>query len=128
MIVNRFESTLLCPVEIDWLPTIDFGNEEDPGNPSFDAGARLAILFNFAATPEKETHLTLHQTLSSQAPNPVEFVILDTTRFDHTAADFPDAGKRRVDRLAAWEKLFSGTKVQFLLTGGDSMPSSSSES
>lgn len=128
VIVNRIESTLQCPVEIDWLPTIDFGNEEDPVNPSFDAGSRLAILFNFAATPEKETHLTLHQTLSGQAPNPVDYVILDTTGFDHTAADFPDAGKRRDDRLTAWEKLFSGTKVQFLLTGGDSVPSSSSES
>ena len=128
VIVNRFESTLQCPVEIDWLPTIDFGNEEDPGNPPFDAGSRLAILFNFAATPEKETHLTLHQTLSGQAPKPVEFVILDTTGFDLKAADFPDAEKRRDERLVAWEKLFSGTKVQFLLTGGDSVPSSSSES
>jgi len=128
VIVSRFESALQCPVKIEWLPTVEFGSEEAPVDLLLEDSARQALLFNFAATPEKETHLTLHQTLSGEASKPVEYIVLETSSFDEKAADFPDVAKRHSERLRAWERLFSGTNVQFLLTGSESMASSSIES
>jgi hypothetical protein len=122
------ESAFKSPVEVEWLSPIPFGSEEDPADLTLDSNATAAILFNFASTPESETHLALHQTLSGQAPNPVEYLILDTKNFDLKASDFPDSAKRRSDRLEAWQRLFSGANnVHFLLTADESVASSSSD-
>ena len=105
------------PVEITWAPAIPFG-EEDLVEVSDDEISTVP-LFNFASTPEKETHLALLQALLGNGADPVEnrnnrveSLLLDTTSFDRKADSFADAQKRRDDREAAWERLLGGSSIE----------------
>ncbi len=117
-IVGSLEFRFQCPIEVHWSAPVPFGEEESPADlENAEDEAILIPLFSFASTPEKETHLDLFRTLSSAAPNPVEFILLDTTAFDEKSMNFPDAEQRRAGRLEAWNLLFTDEKVHFLLTG-----------
>lgn len=107
---NCLETLHERPVEITWMPTIPFGEEEEISPP--DANDSIFPLFNFASTPEEETHLTLLQTLSGEGLNRVPYLLLDTTAFDRKADSFADAEKRRSDRERAWELLLQRTQIE----------------
>jgi hypothetical protein len=107
---NCLETLHERPVEITWMPTIPFGEEEEVTPP--DESDSLFPLFNFASTPEEETHLTLLQTLSGEELNRVPFLLLDTTSFDRKADSFADAEKRRSDREKAWKLLLQRTQIK----------------
>tara|TARA_R110002096_G_scaffold397401_2_gene593324 strand:+ start:3160 stop:4623 length:1464 start_codon:yes stop_codon:yes gene_type:complete len=115
-LTNSLEHHFQCPVEIDCLDTIPFGKEDLEPNVTVAENNSVIPLFNFASTPEQETHLALYQTLLDASPNPVKFILLDPTSFDKKAAGFADSEKQRADRLEAWQRLFSDTDVEFILT------------
>lgn len=117
-IVRRLENEVGAAVEASWLPVVAFG-EEDKLPAVFIDGlsdeAELVPLYSFAATPERETHLELYQTLSGLAPNPLRYVLLEAESFDRKSRDFADAGERRLGRLQAWRELFAGQSVALLV-------------
>ena len=96
------------PIELSWEPNIPFGEEEelDLGSPDRERG--IMLLFNFSATPERETHLTLFHSLLKFQHTDRYHILLDSEAFDQKASAFSDGAKRREDRLRSWEKLFSG--------------------
>lgn len=126
--VAALATALRCPVNVDWLPTIEFGNEESLGKLLLNQQNKQTLLFSFAATPEKETHLALFQALSENALGTVDFIILDSSSFDEKVGDFPDAEQLYSERLSAWKTLFSETNVEFLMTGSEDIQSSSNKS
>lgn len=107
---DRFERA----VEPEWLATVAFGEEEEVELPDAQVGTFIPV-FDFAATPEKETHRALldrYATLLNEGPNRVECLFLDTTGFDRKAISFADAEKRRADREDAWRILLEGSGVE----------------
>lgn len=118
-LVRRLEDEFGAAVESVWLPAIEFGSEEEPVNLPDDC-AEVIPVFSFAATPERETHLVVHQTLLNHALNrvrssPVRFVLLEAAAFDRKSRDFADAVPRRAAREEAWRKMFADAPVALLL-------------
>lgn len=103
-------------VEMERAPTVAFGEEEDVVLPTPEGETEVLPVFNFAATPERETHLALYRTLSSRSPKPVRSVVLETSAFDRKSASFAEAASRRADREAAWRGLFRDEAVEFILS------------
>ncbi|NLT70201.1 MAG: DUF2868 domain-containing protein [Verrucomicrobiaceae bacterium] len=117
-LVRRLEAHFGRSVALHFAPVIPFGEEEEatlPTGSGDEEGAEILPLFHFAATPEAETHLAVYETLTSLAPNPLRFLLLDATSFDRRSAGFSDAETRRAEREAAWERLFAAKEVTFLL-------------
>ena len=114
-LVRRLEDEFGASVEADWRPPVRFGEEEDIALGESADGAEIVPLLSFAATPERETHLALHRTLSGLALTPVRFVLLETSAFDRKARDLPDASERRAAREEAWRRLFEGESVALIL-------------
>ena len=102
------ENLFSRPIKLSWEPNIAFGEEEelDLGSPDKERG--IMLLFNFSATPERETHLTLFHSLLKFQHTDRYHILLDSEAFDKKASAFSDGAKRREDRLRSWEKLFSG--------------------
>jgi hypothetical protein len=113
---------------VDWLAPIGFDNEESLGKLPINQQAKQALLFSFASTPEKETHLALFQTLSENTLGAVDYIILNSSSFDEKTRDFPNAEQLYSERLSAWKRMFCETNVEFLMTGSEEMPSSSNKS
>lgn len=113
-ITKRLEDEFKRPLDLAWTETVAFGEEENA--PAPEAAGEIIPIFNFAATPERETHLALYQTLLGHGPNPVKSVILETSSYDKKSDAFADAEERKQGRLEAWEKLFAGEDVRLLLT------------
>lgn len=113
-ILRALEDHFERPVETSWAAAVPFGGEEEPV-PGLEG--EIIPLFDFAATPEKETHLALYQTLLTQSPNPVRYLLLDTTSFDRKTASLSDRDARKDGRSKAWKNLFEATRVEFLFTG-----------
>jgi hypothetical protein len=113
-LVRRLEDEFGAAVEAVWRPAIEFGGEEEPVDLPDDC-AEIIPVFSFAATPERETHLVFHQTLSGRASNPVRFVLLEAAAFDRKSRDLADAATRRAAREEAWRRLFSGGSVALLI-------------
>ena len=95
------------------MAAVSFGEEEEPV-PGLEG--EVIPLFELSSTPEKETHMTLYQTLSNQSENPVRFALLETTSFDRKMLSLADAGERQEARKKAWENLFATVNVAFLMT------------
>ncbi|MDF1813878.1 MAG: DUF2868 domain-containing protein [Verrucomicrobiales bacterium] len=96
------------PVSIQWKDVITFGDEEE-AEVEIPKNLQPMLLFNFASTPEKETHLALYRKLAGDLPEnsrPYQ-VILDCEAFDRKAESFNDAEERRATRLQAWNNLFA---------------------
>ncbi|MEX2577420.1 MAG: DUF2868 domain-containing protein [Verrucomicrobiales bacterium] len=113
---TRLEDEFKRPVDITWTATVPFGEEETFAQPEAAEGRETIPLFDFASTPERETHLALYRTLSARTPHPVGFVLLETSAFDRKASSFADAKERRAARAEAWEKLFEAENVKLLPT------------
>ncbi len=113
-ITKRLEDEFKRPLDLTWTDTVPFGEEE--GAPAPEAVGETIPVFDFAATPERETHLALYQTLSGHGPNPVKSVVLETSGYDRKSDSFAESEERKKGRLEAWEKLFAGEDVRLLLT------------
>ncbi len=102
------ENLFSRPIALSWEKPIAFGEEEelDLGSPEEERG--IMLLFNFAATPERETHLTLFHSLLQFQHTDRYHILLDAEAFDKKSSAFSDGDKRREERLLAWENLFSG--------------------
>ncbi len=113
-LVRRLEDEFGAAVDATWLPPVEFG-EEEQAVVLPDKTAEIIPVFSFAATPERETHLVVHQTLLGLAPNPVRFVLLEAAAFDRKSRHIADASARRSAREEAWKRLFADTSVALLL-------------
>lgn len=127
-LVQQLEKHFECSVALHFAPVIPFGEEENftLTAESGDEEAEILPLFHFAATPEIETHLAVYKTLSGLAPNPLRFVLLDTTSFDRKSASFADAKTRSEGRTTAWARLFAAEEVSLIPFSAASAPTSSS--
>jgi len=96
------------PIALHWETPITFGEEEKLELGTSDEEHRIMLLFNFSATPERDTHLTLFHSLLKFQPTDRCHILLDAQAFDEKSAAFSDGDKRRDERLQAWETLFSG--------------------
>lgn len=101
------------PVSINWLDTIVFGDEDD-AELKIAANLQPMLLFNFASTPERETHLALYKRLTEDLPeNSRPFqIVLDCEAFDRKSESFNDADERRATRLKAWTNLFAAENCE----------------
>lgn len=113
-LVRRLEDEFGAAVEAVWLPAVEFGAEEEPVDLPGDC-AEVVPVFSLAATPERETHLVFHQTLSGRTVNRVRFALLEAAAFDRKSRDFADAASRREAREEAWRRLFAGASVALLV-------------
>jgi hypothetical protein len=113
-VIRALEDHFGRSIALTWSPHIAFGDEEEFSLESIDETIDLIPLFDFSATPEKETHLVVYQTLSALTPNPVRSILLDTVSFTAKAASLPDALERRENRESSWRKLYSGESVDLL--------------
>lgn len=113
-LVRRLEDEWGTAVEPVWVEPIRFGEEEKTPVVSEELAAWIPV-FSLAATPERETHLSVYSTLCGIAPAPVQVILLEAASFDRKASGFSDAGKRRDERIAAWGRLFEGTGVALLV-------------
>lgn len=114
-LIKRLEDQFGQSVDLTWEPSIAFGREDDFSISLLESEGELLPLFNFGATPEVETHLSVYQTLSQKAPNPLRYVLLDATAFDRKSTSFADAGERREGRENAWKKLFLSESVSLII-------------
>ncbi len=114
-LVRRLEDEFGAAVEAVWLPSIAFGDEEEKTVALPGAGAETIPVLSFAATPERETHLAVHRTLSSLASDPVRFVLLEAGAFDRKTQGLADAAERRAAREEAWRRLFAGESAALLV-------------
>ncbi len=102
------ENTFRRPATIHWFKDIAFGEEEE-AVVEIPKNLQPMLLFNFASTPEKETHLALYKRLSASLPENSRpyHIILDCEAFDRKSESFNDADERRAARLESWNKLFA---------------------
>ncbi|HRQ88683.1 MAG TPA: DUF2868 domain-containing protein [Bacteroidia bacterium] len=121
-LARRLEDEFSAAVEVEWRPTVPFGEEESAALDPVPEDAEVILLFSFSATPERETHLALHRTLSGAAPNPVRWVLLDAAAFDRKSQALADAAERRAAREAAWRKLFVEAPVALLVQPESEVP------
>jgi hypothetical protein len=95
------------------MENIPFGEEEE-ALIEIPKNLQPMILFNFASTPEKETHLALYKKLAEDLPEHSRHyqVVLDCEAFDRKSESFNDADERRATRLSAWKKLFAAENCE----------------
>jgi len=103
-------------LELEWRPALPFG-EEDSAAEALAGAESGMLLFDFGATPEKETHRLAVEAVraagaASESPT---VVLLDPTRFDRIIEGLPDRVARREERLHAWEALLEGTGAEWHL-------------
>lgn len=125
-LIRRLEDHFGRAVEVTWEKAVPFGEEEGFSLAIPEAAEEVIPLFNFSATPEKETHLAFHRTLSGAVLNPVRFALLDAAAFDRKSAFFADAGARRKGREEAWKHLFQADKMELILCPEAALPQSPS--
>ena len=94
-------------VTLEWLEPIAFGEEEGF---SFEGWpADLIVAFNFASTPENETHGALlkniEQSVRESEGTTHLHLFLDAESFDRKADSFADFEQRKETRLAGWNEL-----------------------
>ncbi len=125
--IRALEDQFEKPLKVTWNPPIAFGEEEDFTLTDAPEGSTLVPLYSLASTPEKETHLAVYQTLSGHAPNPVgnsqvKWALIDPESYDEKLTFLPDAGKRRIEREAAWTKLFETENLELIFVGRSPSP------
>ncbi len=107
-VLRETENLFSRPIALSWEKAIAFGEEEQLELGSPDEERAILLLFNFSATPERETHLELFHTLLKFQHTDRYHILLDAEAFDKRSAAFSEADKRREERRQAWEDLFSG--------------------
>ncbi|MEM6278588.1 MAG: DUF2868 domain-containing protein [Verrucomicrobiota bacterium] len=112
-LLKRLEEKFEKPVQLHWKAAVPFG-EEDAEIAELEG--EVIPVYDFSATPEKETHLALFQNLQDLSPEPVRFVLLDTSGFERKAKRFEDARDRLDSRQTAWENLFETVPTEILTT------------
>lgn len=120
--IRALEEQFEKPLKITWDATVPFGEEEEIILSEAPDGCTLVPFFSLAATPEKETHLAVYQTLSGHASNPVghhpvKWALIDPESYDEKLTFFPDADQRRFDREAAWIRLFETENLDLIFIG-----------
>ena len=107
------EQLVDAPVALDWKPGLSLGDEEEGAERiATDAEslpAHLVLCFDFAATPEEETHgVCLRATREALASTESEtrlHVALDAESFDEVRRTLADFDERRQERLQAWRSI-----------------------
>ncbi len=107
-VLHTVEEMFNRPIALSWEDAVPFGEEEDLDLDLEDGAQNVLLLFNFSSTPERETHLTLYQSLLKHQATDQLAVFLDAEAFDRKSSTFADAEDRRANRLQSWETLFSG--------------------
>ncbi len=115
--IRALEEQFEKPLKVTWNAPIAFGEEDEFTPTDQPDGSSLVPFYSLAATPEKETHLAVYQTLLGHAPNPVKWALIDPESYDEKLTFFPDADKRRFDREAAWSRLFETENLDLIFAG-----------
>ncbi|MCB1232689.1 MAG: DUF2868 domain-containing protein [Verrucomicrobiae bacterium] len=110
---RTLERRLSVPIKLDWQPALVLGDEDDaPGRLTADPEslpAHFALCFDFATTPEQETHgeliRGLRQALTEIDSETQLHVCLDAEGFDESRRNLADFPKRREERLDAWRSI-----------------------
>ncbi len=95
-------------VQVQFMPTIAFGDEDDAALPAMEGV--LVLLFDLAATPEPEHHGRLLSRLRGAAAQTALLVLVDEAGF---AQRFGAAPERIAQRRAAWRRLAGDAAVLF---------------
>jgi len=114
-IQRTFEDLYERPVSITWNPMIGFG-EEDQAEKNTGKGnsTENVLLFHFAATPEKETHLEVLRHFPKEEGKPLT-VLLDAESFDRKNTGFEDSRKRSDERYQSWRTLFADENCDLIV-------------
>lgn len=97
-------------VSVHDVPPVAYGEDESAGAPDWSSrpGTRV-LLFNMAATPERETHGAFAQTVINQSGTSEPLlVVVDETSFTARTGDDP---QRLETRRKAWRELLGTVRV-----------------
>lgn len=114
-LVRHFQQYLARPVAPHWSETVPWGEESDVSLEPLATDEVFVPVFNLAATPERESQGELHNTLSGLTPNPVRWVLLDSSAFDEKNRHLADAAERHEARVAAWRAMFQDAEVELIV-------------
>jgi hypothetical protein len=91
---------LQSSVDLQWLPVTAYGADEQPALPA--SLTALVVVFNMAATPERETHGAFARTLAAERTDAKPVVILvDMSDF---AKRFGAEPRRIAERQDTWRR------------------------
>ncbi len=104
-----FASQLGDAVQIEFRPTVAFGDEDDAVLPLEDGA--LVLLFDLAATPEPEHHGRIVSRARAAGGTSALLVLVDEAGF---ARRFGGTPERIAQRRAAWQRLTTDVVVLFV--------------
>lgn len=114
-LVRHLQQCLARPVASHWSETVPWGEETEVSlEPRADDEVFVPV-FNLAATPERESQGELYHTLLGQTPNPVRWVLLDSSAFDEKNRHLADAAVRHEARVSAWRAMFQDADVELIV-------------
>jgi len=115
--IRALEEQFEKPLKVTWNMPIPFGEEEAFSVVGAPEGGTFVPFFSLAATPEKETHLAVYETLLGHASNPLKWALIDPETYDKKLTFFPDAAQRRFEREGAWHRLFEAENLDLIFVG-----------
>ena len=111
-VVLLMTRALQSTVDVQWLPVTPYGADELPPLPAGLTG--VVVVFNLAATPERETHGAFVQALSARRADGVPIVALvDTSDFVDRFGDDP---RRIAERRDTWQRTLTAAGLDPVFT------------
>jgi hypothetical protein len=99
-VLKLMTRALQSSVDVQWLPVTAYGADERPALPA--ALTALVVVFNMAATPEREAHGAFAHALAAERTDAAPVVILvDTSDF---AKRFGAEPRRVAERQDTWQR------------------------
>lgn len=114
-LVRCLQQYLARPVAPHWSETVPWGEESDVSLEPLANDEVFVPVFNLAATPEKESQGEFYHALLGQTPNPVRWVLLDSSAFDEKNRHLADAADRHEARVTAWRAMFQDAEVELIV-------------
>ena len=106
-IVKLMTRALQSSVDVQWLPVTAYGADELPALPA--PAAAIIIVFNLAATPERETHGAFARALAAARADAGSVVALvDTSDFFERFGGEP---RRIAERQETWQRMLAAAGI-----------------
>ncbi len=106
------------PVVITSSEFLEFGDEDDAKEKIPRDREGVLLLLNFAATPERETHLSVIRAFLEEDEEGPVTVLLDADSFDRKNSSFSDGEERKEERLNSWRALTSEVDCELIVVPG----------
>jgi len=113
-LVRHLQQTLARPVAPTWAATVPWGEESEVQFDPLAPDEVFIPVYALSATPESESQGELLHTLLGRTPNPVRWVLLESSAFDEKNRHLPDADERHDARVAAWRAIFKDAEVELI--------------